>query len=48
MATKKINEDTLIIKAAKAVNKELGVSSKTPAAKMESFNERIRSNFITY
>ena len=43
MAAKKINEDALIIKAAKAVNKELGVSSKTPAAKMKSFNEKVKA-----
>jgi len=43
MATKKINEDALIIKAAKAVNKELGVSSKTPTARMKSFNEKVKA-----
>lgn len=43
MVTKKINEDALIIKAAKAVNKELGVSSKTPAARMKSFNEKVKA-----
>ncbi len=43
MATIKINEDALIIKADKAVNKELGVSTKTPAAKMEYFNEKVKA-----
>ena len=43
MVAKKINEDALILKAAKAVNKELGVSAKTPAAKMKSFNEKVKS-----
>ena len=43
MATKKINEDALILKAAKAVNKELGIADKTPTAKMKSFNEKINA-----
>ena len=43
MVTKKINEDALILKAAKAVNKELGVSTKTPAAKLKSFNEKVKA-----
>ena len=43
MVTKKINEDALIIKAAKAVNKKLGVSSKTPTARMKSFNEKVKA-----
>ena len=43
MAAKKINEDALIIKAAKAVNKELGIADKTPAAKMKSFNEKVKA-----
>ena len=44
MATKKINEDALILKAAKAVNKELGIADKTPAAKMKSFNEKVKQH----
>ena len=43
VVTKKINEDALILKAAKAVNKELGVSTKTPAAKLKSFNEKVKA-----
>ena len=43
MVTKKINEDALILKAAKAVNKELGVSTKTPAAKLKSFKEKVKA-----
>ena len=43
MATKKINEDALILKATKAVNKELGIADKTPAAKMKSFNEKVKA-----
>ena len=43
MATKKINEDALILKATKAVNKELGIADKTPAAKMKSFNEKLKT-----
>lgn len=43
MAAKKINEDALILKVAKAVNKELGVSPKTPAARMKSFNEKVKA-----
>ena len=43
MATKKINEDAIIIKAAKAVNKKLGVSAKTPPARMKSFNEKLKA-----
>ena len=43
MATKKINEDALILKATKAVNKELGIADKTPTAKMKSFNEKVKA-----
>ena len=43
MATKKINEDALILKATKAVNKDLGISAKTPATKMKSFNEKVKA-----
>ena len=43
MANKKINEDALIIKATKAVNKELGIADKTPASKMNSFNEKLKT-----
>ena len=43
MEAKKINKDALIIKAAKAVNKELGIADKTPAAKMKSFNEKLKT-----
>ena len=43
MATKKINIDALILKATKAVNKELGIADKTPAAKMKSFNEKLKT-----
>ena len=43
MAAKKINEDVLILKAAKAVNKELGIADKTPTAKMKSFNEKVKA-----
>jgi hypothetical protein len=43
MATKKINADALILKATKAVNKELGIADKTPAVKMKSFNEKVKA-----
>ena len=43
MATKKINEDALILKATKAVNKELGIADKTPAVRMKSFNEKVKA-----
>ena len=43
MAAKKINDDALILKAAKAVNKELGIADKTPAARMKSFNEKVKA-----
>ena len=43
MATRKINEDALIKKALKAVNKDLGIAAKTPAAKLKSFNEKVKS-----
>ena len=43
MATKKINADALILKATKAINKELGIADKTPAAKMKSFNEKVKA-----
>ena len=43
MATRKINEDALIKKALKAVNKDLGIAAKTPTAKLKSFNEKVKS-----
>ena len=43
MATRKINEDALIKKALKAVNKDLGIAAKTPAAQMKSFNEKLKA-----
>ena len=43
MATRKINEDALIKKALKAVNKDLGIAAKTPAAKLKSFNEKLKA-----
>jgi hypothetical protein len=43
MATRKINEDVLIKKALNAVNKDLGIAAKTPAAKLKSFNEKVKS-----
>jgi hypothetical protein len=43
MATRKINEDALIKKALKAVNKDLGIAAKTPAAKLKSFNEKVKA-----
>ena len=43
MVTRKINEDALIKKVFKKVNKDLGVAAKTPAAQMKSFNEKLKS-----
>ena len=43
MATRKINEDALIKKVFKKVNKDLGVDAKTPAAQMKSFNEKLKA-----
>jgi len=43
MAARKINEDALIKKALKAVNKDLGIAAKTPVAKLKSFNEKVKS-----
>ena len=43
MATRKINQDALIKKVFKKVNKDLGVAAKTPAAKLKSFNEKVKS-----
>ena len=42
MATRKINEDALIKKVFKKVNKDLGVAAKTPAAQMKSFNDKLK------
>ncbi|MDA7690862.1 hypothetical protein N8782_00550 [Methylophilaceae bacterium] len=42
MATRKINQDALIKKVFKKVNKDLGVAAKTPAAKLKSFNEKLK------
>jgi hypothetical protein len=43
MATRKINEDALIKKVFKKVNKDLGIADKTPASKMKSFNEKLKA-----
>jgi hypothetical protein len=43
MATRKINEDALIKKVFKKVNKDLGVAAKTPSAQMKSFNEKLKA-----
>ena len=43
MATRKINEDALIKKVFKKVNKDLGISAKTPSAQMKSFNEKLKA-----
>ena len=43
MATRKINEDALIKKVFKKVNKDLGVDAKTPPAQMKSFNEKLKA-----
>jgi len=43
MATRKINEDALIKKVFKKVNKDLGVAAKTPTAQMKSFNEKLKA-----
>ena len=43
MATRKINEDALIKKAFKKVNKDLGVDAKTPPSQMKSFNEKLKA-----
>ena len=42
MATRKINEDALIKKVFKKVNKDLGVDAKTPPSQMKSFNEKLK------
>jgi len=42
MVTRKINEDALIKKVFKKVNKDLGVTTKTPPAQMKSFNEKLK------
>jgi len=43
MVTRKINEDALIKKALKAINKDLGVSDKSRAARIKSFSESIKA-----
>ena len=43
MATQKINEDALIKKVFKKVNKDLGVDAKTPPSQMKSFNEKLKA-----
>ena len=43
MATRKINEDALIKKVFKKVNKDLGVDAKTPPSQMKSFNEKLKA-----
>ena len=43
MATRKINEDALIKKVFKRVNKDLGVDAKTPPSQMKSFNEKLKA-----
>ena len=43
MATRKINEDALIKKVFKKVNKDLGVDAKTPPVQMKSFNEKLKA-----
>ena len=43
MATRKINEDVLIKKALKEINKDLGVSDKSRAARIKSFSESIKA-----
>ena len=43
MATRKINEDALIKKVFKKVNKDLGVDTKTPPVQMKSFNEKLKA-----
>ena len=48
MATRKINEDVLIKKVFKKVNKDLGVAANTPASKMKSFNEKLKAAPIPF
>ena len=43
MATRKINQDALMKKALIAVNKDLGIAAKTPAAQMKSFNKKLNA-----
>jgi Ca2+-binding EF-hand superfamily protein len=43
MATRKINQDALIKKVFKKVNKDLGVAAKTPPAQMKSFNDKLKA-----
>ena len=43
MATQKINEDALIKKVFKKVNKDLGVAAKTPPVQMKSINEKLKA-----
>ena len=43
MDTRKINEDALIKKVFKKVNKDLGVDAKTPPSQMKSFNEKLKA-----
>ena len=43
MATRKINQDVLIKKALEAINKDLGVSDKSRAARIKSFSESLKT-----
>ena len=43
MATRKINEDALIKKVFKKVNKDISISNKNRAAQIKSFNEKVKA-----
>jgi hypothetical protein len=43
MATRKYNDDVLIKKALKAINKDLGVSDKSRSARIKSFSESLKT-----
>ena len=43
MASKKINQDVLINKVFKKVKKDLSISNKTRAARIKSFNEKLKA-----
>ena len=43
MASKKIDQDALIKKVFKKVNKDMSISNKTRAAQIKSFNEKLKT-----
>ena len=43
MASKKIDQDALIKKVFKKVNKDMSISNKTRAAQIKSFNEKLKA-----